>query len=214
MKKLLTALAAVACVSVANAALITIDDFSVNQGPITDTTVSGLATTAPDAVCDTNSARTLCSNLLADPFQSGMNARVIGGQLNVSNGAGTDSQVAVRWNLAAGFIPANAIGSFDFLVIRSDGEPTNLAFYFNGALISNNIIAPSTINKLVSFNAPIAQLAAGGTLELRITGSSDWDVQLDSLGLNVTNLNKVPVPAIPLLLGAGLVALGLRRKQK
>ena len=213
MKKLLTALAAATCFSVANAALITIDNFSTNQGPIVDTTVSGLATTAPDAVCDTNSARTLCANLLADPFQSGMNARVIGGQLNVSNGAGTDSQVAVRWNLAAGFIPANAIGSFDFLVIRSDGEPTNLAFFFNGVAINNSVIAPSTVNQTVSFNAPIAQLAAGGVLELRITGSSDWDVQLDSLGLNVTNL-QVPVPAIPLLLGAGLVALGLRRKQK
>jgi hypothetical protein len=50
-------------------------------------------------------------------------------------------------------------------------------------------------------------------LELRVNGATGWDLTADNFGLDVTNL-VVPVPAIPLLLGAGLVAIGLRRKQK
>jgi hypothetical protein len=213
MKKLFAALAALACVSVAQAVIIPIDDFSANQGPISDGTASAAATAPPDAVCDTNAIRTLCSSLIASDGIDNNIARVAGGSLRISNEASSDTQVTLRWNIAAGLVPASAIGTFNFLVVLSDGNPTNLQFFFNNALLAADNISANTVNQTVSFGAPIAALNAGGVLELRVNGAAGWDLTADNFGLDITNL-QVPVPAIPLLLGAGLVAIGLRRKQK
>lgn len=213
MKKLFAALAALACVSAANAALIIIDDFSTSQGPFVDTTLSAAAIAPPDAVCGTNSVRTLCTSMFADAGDADNSVRVSQGRLAISNGPDTNTQVTLRWNIAAGLVPANAIGAFNFLVLTSDLNPTNLVFTFNGALLSNSAIPGGSANLPVNFNAPIAALNAGGVLQLVINGATGWDLTVDNFGLNVTNL-QVPVPAIPLLLGAGLVAIGLRRKQK
>ncbi len=214
MKKLLTALAALALVSAAQAVLVPIDDFGGSQGPLTDSTASAAATAPPDAVCDTIvGVRTLCTSLIANPLNRSNVTDVSGGYLNIDNGNGSDTQATLRWTLAQNFVASTATGFFNFLVVQSDGNPTDLTFLFNGNVIHTDAILANSVNAPVRFAANIATLAAGGVLELRINGGAGWDLTLDSFGLDVTNA-AVPAPALPLLLGAGLVAIGLRRKQK
>lgn len=208
MKKVLAALAATLAFGVSSAAVLTLDDFSINQGPLK----AGLGGN-PNPMCDNNGTREMCEASLTNPLGLDHKAQVQNGFLNISNETLSDTEVTIRWNIAAGAIPASsASGLFNFLVLASDGNPTNIAFSFNGASIFADAIAPNTFNQTVSFSAPIGALAVGGVLELKINGSPGWDLVLDQLDIDLTP-GKVPTPGIALLLGAGLLGFGaLRRK--
>jgi hypothetical protein len=212
MKKLFAALAAVACVTAANSATLAfIDEFNGNQGPLTDTSINGESTLPPE--CDSViGVRTLCTTLLAHGVASSNNSVTVGGGiLNIQNGVGEDTEVILRWTLAAGFVPLNATG-FSFLVVESE-RPTTLDFSFNGTSFASNTVPAATIGQEYFFNAPVTSLNAGGVLELRLNGPTGWDFALDSIGFAIPD-QQVPVPAVPVLVGLGLLALGLSRKQK
>jgi hypothetical protein len=136
--------------------------------------------------------------------------------LEVQNGGTSDTEVTLRWNIAAGLIPAGTVsGNFNFNVLFSDGNPTDIAFYWNGSASSffSSSIAPNTVNQVVSFSAPIGALNAGGVLELRINGAPGWDLGLDQLALDLTPGGDAPAPGIAFLLGAGLLGLAARRRK-
>jgi hypothetical protein len=207
MKKILVAALAALSMGSLSAATITIDDFSGSQGPL----AAGLSGN-PNPMCDNNGIRELCETSVSNPLNLRHFVEVANGFLEVQNGGTSDTDVRIRWNIAAGTVPAGTVsGIFNFLVLFSDGNPTNLAFTFNGAAITSNVIAPNTTNQLVQFNAPIAALTAGGVLELTISGAAGWDLGLDSLTLET--VAAVPAPGIALLLGLGLAGIAVSRRR-
>jgi uncharacterized membrane protein YdcZ (DUF606 family) len=210
MKKLLAALATTLALTSAQAVVLVLDDFSTNQGPISDLTNNGAQ------VCDNNGTRTICSNLIAAAPPVTQVTDVSFGAYTVDNGGGENSTQSISWVLGANPALAGATNlAFLMQVLYSDGNPINLNFSFNGTALAPYVIPGNTTNAPVSFNIPAGtSLAAGGTLSLVISGQTGWDLGLDSFGLSFTPGQRTPAPALPLLIGAGLLALGLRRKQK
>jgi hypothetical protein len=211
MKKVFAALVATLAFGAASAVTVVIDDFSVAQGP-----VKAMPPTTANPLCDNNGTREICENLISNPLNVNHGVVVNGGVngfLNIGNEVLADSEVTLRWNIAPGLVAADAIlGSFSFLVLASDSNPTNLVFKFGGATLFSGPIAANTLNQVVSFNAPLAALSAGGVLELVVNGTPGWDLALDNFGLTFTPASSVPVPGIAFLFGAGLLGLALRRK--
>jgi hypothetical protein len=214
MTKLLAALATTLAFTSVQAATIVLDDFSTNQGPISDlTSLAGPGGGSNGAVCDNNGSRTICSDLIAAAPPVQQTTGVSFGVYDVANGSGENSIQTITWVLPA--TPA-LIGAtnqkFLFSVIQSDANPVQLDFTYNGRSLTPYAIPANTINSNVSFNAPVS-FAPGGTLVLRITGTAGWDLTLDSFGLSFDPA-VVPAPALPLLIGVGMIGLALRRKMK
>jgi hypothetical protein len=209
MKKLLAALATTLALTSAQAAVIVLDDFGTNQGPISDLTNNGAA------ACDNNGTRTICSNLINAAPPVTQVTDVSFGAYTVDNGGGENSIQTISWVLGANSALLGATNaSFLFTVLYSDGNPINLNFTYNGQALAPYVIPGNTTNAPVSFLIPsTVQLGAAGTLSLTITGATGWDLGLDSFGLSFTPAAAVPVPSLPLIFGAGLIALALRRKQ-
>jgi hypothetical protein len=209
MKKIFAVALSALALGTVSAATITIDAFDGSQGPLS----AGLSGN-PNPMCDNNGVREVCETSVSNPLNLRHFVEVHDGFLEVQNGGTSDTDVRLRWNIGAGTIPAGTVsGVFNFVVLFSDGNPTNLAFTFNGAALTSSVIAPNTTNATVSFNAPIAALSAGGVLELTISGAAGWDLGLDSLGLTTVDAPAVPAPGIALLLGLGLAGIAVSRRR-
>jgi hypothetical protein len=213
MKKLLAALATTLALTSVQAAVIVLDDFGTNQGPIADLT-SAVGGGSNGAACDNNGTRTICSDLIASAPPVQQTTGVSFGVYDVANGSGENSVQTISWVLPANNSLVGATNQrFLFSVIQSDANPVQLNFTYNGIALAPYSIAANTINSPVSFLAPVS-FATGGTLSLRITGTAGWDLTLDSFGLSFDPAAAVPAPALPLLIGVGMVGLALRRKLK
>jgi PEP-CTERM motif len=210
MKQFLAA-ALFASASVAQAGVILLDNFDVDQGPVSDTTPGN------GAVQSTTGNRSISSNLLTALVPVSNSVEVAGGVFDVANGSGEDSEVTVDWAIAAGLIPAGATNpTFLFQVVLSDGNPTSVDFSIGGTSLGTFAIPANTSNAAINVG-PVdpALFNAGGQLQLRANGAVGWDLTLDAFGLQFTDPTgptPTPLPGTLALLGLGCLALGLRRR--
>jgi hypothetical protein len=191
------------------AGVFVIDDFNSGDQSLSTTTKNL-------TVSDTNSIRTLSTTLTTTlaPVQS--SATVSNGYLDVTNGVGETSVVDLTWSLSTLSLPSDVSQvSFVFTVIASDGNPTSLTFTLDGVVIYTTTIPANTSYEDVTFNVDSSLLAAGGTLELSITGQAGWDLALDSIGISWSETsNSTPEPTSAALIGLGLAGLGATRRRK
>ncbi len=220
MKRSIFAIAALAAVTFANAApvTVTIDNFnSPNVGPLTAALAA--TSTAMDAV------RTTSITTLAGPADGNGASVKIGagtfpvGLLEVANASGRDSQVELTWTVAAGLLPLNALNlSFFLEIVQSDGNLTDLAFFLNGAPLASFAIPGNTTNSIKTFtltNAQAVAMSGGGVLSLKVNGDAGWDLTVDQLGFKYDMPSVVSEPASLALAGmalAGVLAASRRRK--
>lgn len=217
MKRTALAIAALAAASMANAAVITIDNFN---GP----DINGLSAALGATATVTDAVRTASITTIAGPADGNGATLTIGSQtfpvglLEVANASGRDVEVNLSWALAAGLLPADAINvGFFMQVVQSDGNPTDLEFTLNGATITTRAIAPNTMNSGVSFGLDAAQLASlanGGTLGLKINGAVGWDLTMDSFGFSYDVPAPLPEPASLALVGLALAGAGFASRRR
>jgi hypothetical protein len=196
------------------AGLITIDDFSVGQAPVSDLMVDGVAVTTSNAV------RTLSDNLLATSAPTQSEVQVAFGILDVTNGMGENSEVAVSWLLRPNLFPTNTVtAAYDFTIIGADNNPTHLNFILNGDSLANFTMPGRLSNSNQSFAMNALQLAKinlGGTFTLKINGDAGWDMAIDMFGFSFPAspvVTPVPEPGLLALLSLGLSSLMLLRRK-
>ncbi len=196
---------------------VSIDDFNAGAQSISDNTANGLAVT------DSNAIRTISSNMLTAVPPVGNTFDVTGvnpgGFVDITNGNIDDSEATISWALAGGLLPSTATSaSLMFTILATDGNPTNLAFTFNGNPFGAVNVPGNTSDMDIPISltaAQVAQVNAGGLLKLIINGTPGWDLSMDNLGFSYEPAaNAVPEPASLALIAAGLAGFGFRKKQQ
>lgn len=237
MRRFSMFLAAGAAISInasADAAVYTIDDFSVIQGQVIDSTGGGATVSGPVDIQSgtrtisveafTNSNRRAQSGVdfLVDDNDAALNLFAI------SNGAITRSIVAISYFL-------NPIGGFNgndatYLVLRFEtndpglGNTTSLQISIPNAnlgLFEIPAIPPASNLVSIALSSPqAAALVAGGPLIFTFDGSNAYDVALDGITLvsgdSGTQPPQVPEPATLLTMASGMIltGFGLRRRKR
>lgn len=201
----------------AHATLVAFDDFSVNQGPITDTTVNGsrVQTGFLDILAGPGVfRRRLTADLLERVPPGGSQIRVASGVLDIQHGAGERGENRVIYrdgaylnSLLAPLAPITNL-ALALRIVASDANPASLDILLNGVNIGSKIIPANTTNDNFYIAINPATDFSVGLLEFVFNGETGYDLSFDTFGLLV----NVPAPAGVALFGLGLVALGLRRR--
>jgi hypothetical protein len=220
MKSVLLAASAVTfalAAAPAHAAIVSFDDFSVSQGPITDTSVNGVR--AQTAFLDIVAGpdlfrRRLTADLLARIPPGGSTTRVASGVLDIVHGAGEKGENRVIYRdgayingLLAPLAPISNLAFF-LKIVQSDANPATLDILLDGVNIGSRVIPANSFN--LNFLVPISPSTdfSVGLLEFVFNGEPGYDLSFDTFGFLV----NVPAPAGVALFGLGLLALGLRRR--
>jgi hypothetical protein len=214
---LLAATALVLGSNSAHALIIPFDDFSVAQGPVTDTTVNGVRVQTAFLDIIPGPAvlrRRLTADLKERIPPGGSTTGVASNVLDIAHGAGERGENKVIYeagsylnSLLASAAPISSLAFF-LRIIESDANPATLDILLNNVLIGSKVIAPNTFNE--NFFVPISPSTdfSVGNLEFVFNGQTGYDLTFDTFGFLV----NVPAPAGVALFGLGLIALGLRRR--
>jgi hypothetical protein len=194
-----------------NASVVSLDDFSAVQGTVVST-----INLAPQSTTVGNRTIRITTTAPAPLSNTFVNvAAVSGPTFSISNPSLTNSTVELIYSLGANAALTNANApAFIFDVVSRDRQ-SSVAIDFNG-LSGNFSIASAAIPSappaaLMFASLTPAQsnlLAAGGNLKFTFTGVSDYDLTIDNLRISV------PIPGSLALLGLGLIAFALSRKNK
>lgn len=201
LKKLLVL--ATTAISLASAASLTIDNFSVNQGPLTATGSSGAMAIGGGI------SRTLSLTSFGGIAPIAHTMQVGGGLLDMVNGVGDDSAMVLSYDLPLLGVPMGATNlQVVMTVVASDGNKTDVVLGGIGAGFAN--IPGNTMN--VSYAFGIAGPPVGpGNLSFTFNGDAGWDLAIDSVGLT---WQEVPEPSTYAMMGAGLAALSFFRRKR
>ncbi len=203
-------LAATVLASAAQAAVFTIDDFTMPQGPIVDV-ADGVATVSVLGN-RTISVDAVGSNLTGQNASATSN----GAFLDIANSSLVSSTVELSYNLApiVGFDDFT-VGTLSFVFDSNNPAnqtPTTLTAQISiGSFGPFNIpaIPPGSPTLDIALNqAQLAALVAGGNFVVTFNGGNGYDFGLDSIVVSA------PEPGSVLLLGAGLLGLGLASRRK
>lgn len=200
VKKIL--LLATTAISLASAASLTIDDFSMDQGPLTSSGSTGAMNIGGGIT------RTLTLNALGGTAPIRYTMQVASGLLDMTNGTGETSEMSVHYVLPSLPVPMSATDLKLVLNVReTDGNITQVVL--GGIAGGSQTIPGNTTN--VNYSFGISGPPVGpGVLDLSFTGQAGWDMNITSVGLTWSD---VPEPSTYALMGAGLMALSLLRRK-
>ncbi len=188
----------------ASAGVYVVDDFSVDQGPIVDSTDDGVA------VSNTLGDRTITSNLIAHINPIVNSTSVIDDHFEINNEIGEQTEVQVDWVIGADMLPDATSAIFTGMILAAD-LPTSMDFFFNGSLIDTVDIALLTLNEAFSFAIDPDVFNVGGILSMVIVSHPvAQDLALDQFEITY----QVPSPSTLALVGLGLVGAGLSRRRR
>lgn len=199
IKKLLVL--ATTAISLASAGSLSLDDFSIAQGPLTTTSSSGALAIGGGIT------RTLSLTSFGGVAPIAHKMEVTSGILDMTNGIGDDSAMVLSYNLPLLGVPMGATNlEIVLTVLASDGNKSDVVLGGVGAGFVN--IPGNTLN--VSYNFGISGPPVGpGNLSFTFNGDPGWDLAIDSVSLTWSD---VPEPSTYAMVGAGLIALALRRR--
>jgi hypothetical protein len=203
----------------ANAALITIDDFSTNVSPITtNTTVASSNVTG-------SIDRSITTVFNPAPPPSFTGVEVAAGNLNIGTAGVGNVTVTVSYSdfpsgAGSAFVGLGGPGGFVLSIVTSNlgGGATpapSLSVFLVDPLGSATTVASAAIlggAQTIFANIPDLSVLGlpGSSIGFRVSGLADYDLSIDSFAIDT------PEPASLALFGAGLAGLGLaaRRRRK
>jgi hypothetical protein len=196
MKKVLLA-SLLAAVGSANAAVVTLDDFSVAQAAVVDTTVGGTAPSSTVAIGG-GVNRTITVDLLqpnVPNLSAGAAASAgVAGEFQVNNGSGSggvgaNSNVTLAWTFANSVLAGIPV-TYAQVVMEStffnSGTPLGPITGSLGSQTRGRTDAGQYV-----WTVTPSQLAAGQTLSLLFQGTAGWDFSANLLNLQYTCVQGV-----------------------
>ncbi len=213
MKKTLYAAALAAALSAGTGlagatTTVILDDFSVDQGPVQDLSVDGLAVV--DLIPGVRSISTNLSARQGGVFNA---VEVAEGLLEVANGAGENSEVRITYDLTSDLVPVNATNIvFTYGIARADANLITIRFLLNDQEIAKSLVPANSENLELDFVSTVPVLK-NDRFEMVLAGAAGWDVALDRVAVSYDPA-PVPEPETVGMLGLGLAALGLWSRRR
>lgn len=161
-----------------------IDDFSTpDPAVLIDGSPLNVPAVHTDAI-RTATVTQIAGNGTGTWIRVGNDRAFLGPVFESSNDSGRNSIVKVDWTLPVSTIPSGATNTnLRFWVIATDGNTIHVQWYLNNAPLASADVPGNTSMKNLDVPVTAAQLNAGGSLRVVITGSSSWDAAFGAASL-------------------------------